>query len=357
MGDLYQTATLVIVWLGAEDSTISDALVVMERLGSIGEVPRSREHFNELKATTGQLGISVLKDRDNRPTTLGIEPITNRQWLAWVALLHRPYFQRVWVIQEVTLARSITVLCGRKTIEWEKFSAAAFFFLQSGWHLQYHPEVANLDITDPEDRRGFELLLKRKMDAGTAAMQLVKTRKISRIGAPYTLEQLLTTHRFCKSTDPRDKIYSVLGIAAKDRPPFLDAHKAECLRVDYEIPVEMLYTKVARLLAESRLDLRILDQRESNRERFIMTLPSWVPDFSVRLLPSELCGNHKFKASGDLKWQPDGRAYSDPLLNVQGYSLGVVEAHSRSPEGMLQTPLWGSICEVACGLSDYYSTT
>jgi hypothetical protein len=263
----------------------------------------------------------------------------------------------MWVIQEIALARSLTVVCGRKTIGWEKFSAAAYFFNMSGLCYQYHTEVANLVITDRSDRQGFENLLKSKKDAGITAIQLVKTREAPRVDAQYRLEQLLTTHRFCQATDPRDKIYSLLGISAKDKAPFLDARQAECVRVDYEVPVELLYTKVARMLVESRLDLRILDQRESNRERSIKTLPSWVPDFSVRLLPSEFGINSKFKASGHLEWQPDGREYSDPLLNVQGYSLGVVKAHARNQFDAFQTPLWGSICEVACGLSDYYYTT
>jgi hypothetical protein len=356
MGMLYESAASVIVWLGLEDSTTSDAFTVAERLGSVGTVPTSNEHLQALKAPLEKLELSVWMDKDKYAPMFGIEPIMDRQWLAWIAFLHRPYFNRTWVIQEVTLARRITALCGSKTLDWDKFSAALFFWVFSGWPKLHHTELLNLGIVDPADRSGFEKLLTAKIDSGTSAFQLIRTREQSKINR-FRFEQLLYNHRFCKATDPRDKIFALLSISRPSLPPFSNSLHAEHFLPDYEVSVERLYTRVARILIESRSDLSLLNSRESNYERSIKTLPSWIPDFSVRQLPSDWMNTEKYKASGELKWQSDGCDYNNSSLNVRGYFAGVVEAHSKNPLGnILSTELWGSICEVARGLQPYYLT-
>jgi len=355
MGTLYEQAESVIMWLGPEDETVSDAFIVLERLGSVGRVPRSNQQLEEARAAVSHISLWDFYDAACYPAKLGVEPFNDRQWLSVAALLHRPYFKRVWVIQEVSQARKITVVCGRRLLDWGKLSAALMFLVLTNWHQALHTEVLNLRVTDPKARVGFEAMLAAKENGGTAAMQLVRTREFSRgEGGRSRLEDLLSTHRPCLATDPRDKIYSLLGISSFDKPPFTDPLKAQCLVADYQLPVEILYTRVVRLLIESRGDLRMLRQRESNRERSLRNLPSWVPDFSVWQIPAPMPG--KWCANGDWAWTPDGRKYDDGMLGVQGQFLGVIEACSIPPFEVLQTPLWGSIAKVAGGIPDYYES-
>lgn len=353
MGTLYEQAESVILWLGQEDETVADAFMVLERLGSVGRVPRSKRELEESRAAVNNISRSDFYDAACYPTKLGIEPLNSRQWLSVVALLHRPYFKRVWVIQEIAQARKIVVVCGRKLLDWAKLSAALIFLALTNWYLELHTEILNDRVKDPKARLGFEAMLAAKDNGGTAAIQLVKTREFSRGEAGrYRLEDLISTHRPCLATDPRDKIYSLLGISSLDKPPFTDPRTAQCLVADYQLPVEILYTKVARLLLESRGDLRILMQRESNRERSLRNLPSWVPDFSVWQIPTSLPG--KPAANGDWAWIVDGRKYDDGILEVQGQFLGAIEACSIPPFETLETPIWGSIAEVARGIPGYY---
>lgn len=162
MGKIYEQAESVILWLGPEDETVADAFVVLERLGSVGRVPRNKEQLDAAKAAVSNISLSDFYDAACYPAKLGIEPFNDRQWLSVVSLLHRPYFKRVWVIQEISQARKIIVVCGRKQLDWAKFAAALMFLALTGWHHELHTEVLNHRVTDPKARVGFEAMLVAK---------------------------------------------------------------------------------------------------------------------------------------------------------------------------------------------------
>jgi hypothetical protein len=48
------------------------------------------------------------------------------------ALLKRPWFQRLWIIQEVALASKVTMFCGHSSIDWWIFNLAAKFAIIHG---------------------------------------------------------------------------------------------------------------------------------------------------------------------------------------------------------------------------------
>ncbi|ERF72495.1 hypothetical protein EPUS_07704 [Endocarpon pusillum Z07020] len=84
MDQIYQQAEVVVSWLGPEDETTSDLFVVIENLSTISP----------------DLYSCVSMEDIWRPeiyaSKLGILPLTQKHWLAWVAFMHRPYFARVW---------------------------------------------------------------------------------------------------------------------------------------------------------------------------------------------------------------------------------------------------------------------
>jgi hypothetical protein len=46
---------------------------------------------------------------------LGMAPFDHEAWRAWSRLLSRPWFRRVWIVQEIVLARDSTMMCGTFT--------------------------------------------------------------------------------------------------------------------------------------------------------------------------------------------------------------------------------------------------
>lgn len=83
-----------------------------------------------------------------------------------------------------------------------------------------------------------------------------------------TLLQFL--HSF-RASNPRDKIYSVLGLA-HDRQDF-------SLRIDYDRPIRNLYTEVASRIFDKSQNLFLLD--DVLFPKSVPELPSWVPDWST----------------------------------------------------------------------------
>jgi hypothetical protein len=83
------------------------------------------------------------------------------------------------------------------------------------------------------------------------------------------LSLLQASHAF-QASDPKDKVYSLLGLAI-DRDEL-------GLSVDYTCSAEELYIKTAGRILEKTLDITILYHNLDNKT---FKLPSWVPDWST----------------------------------------------------------------------------
>ena len=73
-----------------------------------------------------------------------------------------------------------------------------------------------------------------------------------------------------RTTDPRDKVYSVLGLAS-------DEDRAS-VPIDYDISPEQLYISVAKYLVLAGDGINLI---VSNAQQKTLKLPSWVPDWST----------------------------------------------------------------------------
>lgn len=132
----------------------------------------------------------------------------------------RRWFSRVWVIQEVAMARSALVLLGDKVLSWDRFSERLLLELNRA-----HPKVI---LTVPPPLRIGTFFYRRDHD----------------------LMSLLIATRPCKSSDPRDKMYALLALASeKDPIP---------LKADYTRKNDWVCTQIAAWLTEHYQDLRIL---------------------------------------------------------------------------------------------------
>ncbi|KAK5155301.1 hypothetical protein LTR04_005867, partial [Oleoguttula sp. CCFEE 6159] len=102
MGKIFGGARKVVAWLGeeAEDSkaglqAASNLLRVMARYPGM------------------QLNNINLESH-------GLPKPGHKRWQALGAVLRRPWFSRVWVIQEVVLSSRVEVACGQVTLSWEE---------------------------------------------------------------------------------------------------------------------------------------------------------------------------------------------------------------------------------------------
>lgn len=154
----FSSASKVLAWIGDE---ADDSQMAMAYLLSEAQIAM---HYN---VPIGQKISSV-----DIPESV-TEPFS--------ALFRRPFWKRVWVIQEISKGCEVHVLCSRQSIEWNSFQAT---IRRLGFMNQ--PEVIALNSFREGERN--------------------KKRP--------TLHQALSQSKIFLATDDRDKIYGILGLAS-----------------------------------------------------------------------------------------------------------------------------------------------
>jgi hypothetical protein len=140
------------------------------------------------------------------------------------------------------------------------------------------------------------------------------------------LSDLLPTLRSFESTNPRDKLYALI-------PTSIDG--GDLLDVDYSLSVEDVYTNAACSIIKNDGNLNFLGHCTAASAASDLTLPSWVPDWTVKIAPEHF---YKRSNSGPL-YAACGNMPADfqidraqLTLRCKGVMLDVVE-HTTSTSG------------------------
>ena len=170
--------------------------------------------------------------------------------------LDRPWFRRIWIVQEVAVSSQAVVRCGGSMIQWHAFLAVCMYVLK----LKIKVAWAQPDplIAIHVARSSFQ------SDGDT------------------DLLSALQRHRAFQATDPRDKIFGLLGLVAKSEIADLG------VEVDYNTPAEDLFSRFAIAALKRNENLDVLDCAglDISSTASGNKLPSWVPDWSVWKMPS-----------------------------------------------------------------------
>lgn len=122
-------------------------------------------------------------------------------WTAVADLLEREYWKRIWIVQEVAVARNVIIYFGQQTIEWQAISKLYDGLLSLSDDLTPKPylpkHISKLLITVPA--------MLHKLRAS-----LFGNKSFESHGWP--LQALLRAFHRSLSSDPRDKIYGLFGL-------------------------------------------------------------------------------------------------------------------------------------------------
>ncbi len=294
MADIYKLAWRVLVWLGAESAPDRSQLA-LSTLAYVGQ---------QIEFTTnGGFCESPGAQESRWCDADAVLPYTADVWAAVAALLARPYFERVWVLQEVIGSNDrAAVLCGRDCTVWRPLMRAIASLSNNSAIPASVRQLA-------EDRVGLTF----------------RSRVI-----PVAMLLMMSRMRTC--SDPRDKIYGVLGLA---RPAFRQA-----IRPDYSQDVVAVYAGAVRAFAEIEASLSLLQQcqvdQHSPGRPGAPARPSWIPAFS-QPQNNYLCESYMF-ASGDsrpvFRFHDDGRTMEcmgtrvATVRTVSERLCATVDAHS-----------------------------
>ncbi|KAG5751436.1 hypothetical protein H9Q72_001024 [Fusarium xylarioides] len=232
--------------------------------GYVGEDPDNVEggEFGAITLLKDELQSSKLASRhfkDNAEEALG-------------RLLRRPFFSRLWVVQEVLLARSITIHCG--------------------------------DSTTPISR---DVFIKAKLHNAEVPWWLTE---IGWIGAQSKgdMLELLSATALCKMSDMRDKIFGLLGLA--------DDNEVNILKANYKLMVREVYIGTALYLIQQRNWHNVIELAESMtnlRLRSKYGIPSWVPMWDLQETAYNSVDLSERLGEIELGWKV--RLNRDPILS------------------------------------------
>ncbi|KAF2997713.1 hypothetical protein E8E13_006810 [Curvularia kusanoi] len=281
---IYSLAAEVVIWLGPESRNSDKA---MELIIVLSDACKN--------GTDKSLGAEFRRNP---------EYIGGGAWLALSQLLERTYWHRMWIIQELCLAGTkAPILCGKKFVTWEQFYSALHTFGKHNTDIMFacidhERKAAGLSASGLSRNKIIHIDFEHRKQAGNTGPQYMP---------------LLDLARHSDASNPRDKIYGLLGL--------MDPAVSSVVTLDYNLSVEDVYTEFTRQYIEATQNLEILQQCRLGSS----LLPSWVPDWRNKGHYRLFSGSHSpYKAGkGSL---PSYRFRDDShVLEIDGIVLDTVD--------------------------------
>jgi hypothetical protein len=246
MTDIYSLTKNVLVWVGPEAENSTLALDVLRDLSTKVEVDFKGHMLMPPKGVSS----SRRTPESHWWHTKQPLPYTKVELMPLCHLFGRPWFERLWIQQEIRLAQSAVLICGFHKLSWPAFRKAA----ETLWLKTVDDKEIGLLTYGPifRERRRH-------------------VRALCTGGLFPSFGDLLTQTRRCKCTDPRDRIYALLGL--------LD-QKYDIIP-DYEKPVAEVYQDMFTSYMKKQHtygNLKLLAYCEMHDPA--SNGPSWVPDWS-----------------------------------------------------------------------------
>ncbi|KAM5354050.1 hypothetical protein ACJ41O_000700 [Fusarium nematophilum] len=264
MQQIYSRAASVITWLGPAADDSDAAMLWIQRYGSaahglgIGTTPELQLHplLQALESDPGRLPSLQGLEEFLRDISVQLAPSSGGVVTALSRLFARPYWSRIWVVQEIVHGRRVRFLCGGMAVSEEQLHHSLRLLRNFGQH------------------QNLKLVRHRDPDHSAAALTTlnpINILKVRRAAGPFPLVYLIRILRHFRATDPRDRIFALLSFAT-------DA-AASGLVPDYRKSCAEVYIEATfSVLANGFLDILSLCHQT---HRTTAELPSWVPDFSA----------------------------------------------------------------------------
>ncbi|KAI8692519.1 HET domain-containing protein [Fusarium sp. Ph1] len=210
-------------------------------------------------------------------------------------LLCRPWFERSWIRQEIIGTRGSIICCGLKAIRWTAFKRGYKRLRSLETILKSHLGAKFEKLALLQRRLQILQGLKRSWSAGEPMMHaMVPSHSIYSNIAGGILE-LLVVSKFSEASDPRDKVYSLLGLARPPRRAQSTSHGSEggssgsnttttldllSFEVDYSKSLAAVYQYLVKFVINGTMNLDILAliKRPCEPPR-PHQFASWVPDW------------------------------------------------------------------------------
>ena len=275
MGQIYQQADTVLCWLGELSTHRLWALKFLQVLAE--DAPRYKKP-DQVECYWTFLDDELVPGVD-------VNLVVDAALEAHVEAAYKSdWFTRLWVVQELALARNPRILCGAYALSWEEFEIATRVIASCLRKISHPPKTLRSidDAWDIISLRGRSCLNMRPVTAHPVAFH---------IDQPWSIGRLAWDMRNKKCTDDRDRVYAILSLTASGNS--LKVFMPDAFIPDYTRPVEWVYYQFwRRFKGYSSLFYAGISRRRGysktkgnvavNQDVSVCFndnyLPSWVPD-------------------------------------------------------------------------------
>ncbi|KAK3386470.1 heterokaryon incompatibility protein-domain-containing protein [Podospora didyma] len=310
MREIFEGAVQTIIWLGEENMAESQSDT----------------------STTTKSALRCIEALRRPPADYPSSDAESWDLKALSRLLSRPWFSRVWVYQEVMVSKQLLMLCGAEKIGWGRLYRACLSVRDRNLDIGFrdHEPLYTSVLIMQEARESRSVITPKFERTGADAPTLwhdkSKGGRQSELQRKYQdaalpkLHVTLLSLRWAKATDPRDKVYALLGISS--------GFWRDELRPNYTLSLQRVYVKTAKTLSKmggilNNLGFLSFVQHESRRLGED-DLPTWVPDWRTELHAPWLLVNSDCRVT----WRDDAMTGKSPLVrfpfpNADEQGLGV----------------------------------
>ncbi|CAK46256.1 hypothetical protein M747DRAFT_317364 [Aspergillus niger ATCC 13496] len=300
---IHQTDGSINIWADGISINQSDATEKSQQISLLPTIYRqATQVYGWVGDGANDSSLALKSLQDIHASPLMVSRLGKRAWAAIIELFARAWFVRAWIIQEVILARDLHIVCGSEKLPWEKLYSA----VQT---CEKYAETSVKNLKIPATRNLQPIL------------SLGETRKKYHENQKRELLDLFELFQHAKSTLKRDKLFTLLNIAAD----------AEGFRTDYRNPLEIVMCSYASVFVARGKALELLSRARgvSSSRRF----PSWIPDWTTNRYPKTTCSwpsDRAFDAGGGgiarIRVDPENQA----VLEVAGSIIDtIVKVGSR----------------------------
>jgi Heterokaryon incompatibility protein (HET) len=299
MGEIYQRCSQVVIWLGcATGQLTADIDSKQEGVDPFGYWHHFAEnkHLHELSGFTKATGLSEYSFKGSSSS--------EAVWDGFRSVAQSPWWTRLWTAQEAVLAPTAILVFGQREISLARFMEAEHNCNSHAWGCCYE----SLSALPADMRKLFDM-------SSQNVFELKQDREGISAGRFSDLHGYLLAYSHRQCTDPRDKIFGLLGM--------IDRAEYSTLVPDYLLDAAGTFVQAANAMLDAgRGDLKCLCGSGYGPKSKM--LPSWIRDFAVsldrdfsgtdmdrllayKLYDSSAARQGKFKIEKMLRLQLEGR--------------------------------------------------
>ncbi|KAF4977315.1 hypothetical protein FZEAL_6138 [Fusarium zealandicum] len=248
--------------------------------------------------------VYVIKAMDLR--SYGLPEGTDPRWHLMTQLTSHPWFTRVWSFQESLVSKKCLFIQGDFSCSQTKLFLTIRYLLQKQMLFPYITPLSESELD------GFE-------SAGVRTHMVLGSRDFSNLSShlcgwsssPFII--LLRDSRASKATDPRDYVFSLIGVSDEADEPDLQP--------DYRQDVDEVYKRVAKFVVKAGYANLLLDSTLNNPPA---NWPTWIPRWNATYLETShtwVAGRMRlhdlFRATGESSAE-SFRCQDDCILRARG---------------------------------------